>query len=62
MSAYQCTRCGNTIMIGNYHGEVCPIDQGTLMPKAATPCQSSTTESKSDTNAVNEKIQVILNG
>ena len=64
MQNYKCTRCGNTIMLGQYKGEVCPLDQGTLV--LATSCGNSFTKTSplehanSDANT-KAKNQVLLN-
>ena len=63
MQNYKCTRCGNTIMIGQYKGEVCPLDQGTLV--LASSCANTFSKSAPLEHANNDpkatKNQVLLN-
>ena len=63
MQNYKCKRCGNTIMLGKFKGEVCPLDQGTLVLASSCANQSYNTSpvehANSDTKAT--KNQVLLN-
>lgn len=61
MKNYRCNRCGNTIMLGSYRGEVCPLDQGTLVLADSTGAKPRPIESHDDTATLPTKTQVLLN-
>ena len=62
MQMFKCDRCGNTIRIGSYKGEVCPVDQGTLVPISLESLNAKTrTIEHGNAAPTKQKMQVLLN-